>query len=356
MSAKIENFLNRIWYPQNSRKPIYYYFICILLLPFSLIYSGVIAIRRMIYRYIVPLFRRRDNTGPSIPVCVVGNITVGGTGKTPFVIALVQYLREKGYRPGVISRGYGRKSSDNKVIIVQEHPIANVVGEEPLLIYQKTKCPVVIGRRRNACVEMLRKQFPEVNVIISDDGLQHYALHRDVEIILLDAQRGLGNGFCLPAGPLREPVSRIGQSDFVIFKQTDSINYPALPVVKSYNMQFTGRYLVNLRDPNQTMLLADLHGRLMRGITGIANPHSFFARLKSFGIQLQEEIFPDHYYFKASDFVFKNALPIVMTEKDALKCTDILRTLPKLECWCMPIEAELPQAFFDQLLRKIQNG
>lgn len=296
--------MNNIWYKKSL--------IAHFLFPISLIYQLIISIR--FYLYKIKFFKTyRIN----IPVIIVGNITVGGTGKTPLVIALVNELKKRGFKPGIISRGYGGKS---KVWpqSVNENSDPILVGDEAVLMAKKTGVPVVVGPKR---FQDALKLLDLCNVIISDDGLQHYALARDIEIAVIDGTRGLGNGFCLPAGPLRESKNRLKTVDFVVVNSMNS-GVPqsrALSQAKSeHTMHFVIDDIINI---NSTEKLSESQINKIIAIAGIGNPERFFNSLREKEIAFTSKIFPDHHYFKKTDFdfVLSNEI-IMMTEKDAVKC------------------------------------
>jgi tetraacyldisaccharide 4'-kinase len=278
------------------------------------------------------------------PVIVVGNITVGGTGKTPLVIALVKYLQSKGFKPGVISRGYGG---------VAEYPCqltaktqAGECGDEPLLIYKRCACPVVVSPLRLQAAEYLL-QHNDVDIIISDDGLQHYALPRDLEIVVIDGQRGLGNGLCLPVGPLREPAGRLKSVDFVLVNgEAGKIFDP-----RQLSMQLKVENMVPL-EPTKNHRGLPSHSKV-NAVAAIGNPQRFYSTLEQQGYHLVPQPFPDHYLYQEGDLVFANGLPVVMTEKDAIKCDSFLSLD---QHWYLPVNAILPDEFwrsFHQAVKKI---
>lgn len=277
-----------------------------------------------------------------VPIIVVGNITVGGTGKTPLVIWLIEQLREAGYHPGVVSRGFGGKQT--AVHLVQAQDSASEVGDEPLLIVQRTAVPLVIGRQRNAAIAHLLAQT-DCNLVIADDGLQHYRMQRDLEIAVLDGARRFGNGYCLPAGPLREPPQRLQECDFVVTNGTAKSG--------EYAMQMQGSKLLALAGSKQQSLSV-LNGQTVHAVTGIGNPARFFTSLKQAGLSLIEHAFPDHHAFAASDLNFADDLSILMTEKDAVKCRDFPAGIIN-KAWYLPIEAHLEAAFAAQLLQRLKE-
>jgi tetraacyldisaccharide 4'-kinase len=290
-----------------SRKGLLNY----LLLPLSWLFGAVVATRRWLYRR-----GWRPAGHPGVPVLVVGNLGAGGSGKTPFVIWLVTWLRGQGYRPGVVSRGYGRQ--DRGVRRVTAQSTAAEVGDEPLLIQQATGAPVAVGASRLAAARLLLAGEPGVDVIVSDDGLQHYALARNLELVLADGVAGFGNGWLLPAGPLREPRARLAEADALIVTERDgAASLPAgkLPV---FAVRLSPAGFVNLRDGHRRDALAAPATGEIEAVTGIARPEQFFALLARLGVRHRPRPFPDHHAFTAADMDAGAA--VVMTAKDAVKC------------------------------------
>ncbi len=331
----LEKFFLRTWQQRG-------FFAC-LLWPLSLLYQSLTFTRRwaFVHGY---LQRSRLPT----PVVVVGNIFVGGTGKTPFTIWLVQALQKAGWRPGVISRGHGGSDGQaDKPMVVLPTSSATQVGDEPLLMAQRCACPVVVGRNRVAAGQALLAAYPEVNIVISDDGLQHYALARDVEIMLFD-QRGVGNAWLLPAGPLRESVAR--RADFVVLNNTTAV--PRLvfstPV---FQMQLQGREAVSLAEPARSVMLTSFQGRGLAA-AGIGHPARFFAMLHDAGLEFEAMPLPDHYAFSVNPFAQADAEWILITEKDAVKCRQIpgLQNDPRV--WVVPVSAQLDAVLLQQIVEK----
>jgi tetraacyldisaccharide 4'-kinase len=265
-----------------------------------------------------------------VPVAVVGNIAVGGTGKTPFVIWLVERLREWGWRPGVVSRGYGgRARSWPQAVHADSDPA--LVGDEPVLIASRAGCPVAVGPDRLAAARRLL-DAGAVDIIVSDDGLQHYKLWRDLEIVVVDASRGLGNGDLLPAGPLREPASRLGEVQLVV---ANGSGWTA-PQGRQVTMRL---YALEARavQGGAVRPIAEFSGQTVHAVAGIGNPARFFSMLSQQGIRLIMHPFPDHHPFVRSDLEFGDGLPVLMTEKDAVKC----RGFGDGNRWVVPVEAQL---------------
>jgi tetraacyldisaccharide 4'-kinase len=322
-----------------------------LLWPLSLLFRLIGALRRGLYAAGALRSKRLP-----VPVIVVGNIFVGGTGKTPLTIWLVQMLRHAGYGPGVISRGYAAPSADGKSSVqhVTETSLALDVGDEPLLIAMHGQCPVVVGRDRVAAAEALLQAHPEVNLILSDDGLQHYRLQRDIEIMLFDS-RGVGNGWLLPAGPLREPASR--RRDFTI---VNAALIPSSMPAASIRMQLAGEHAVQLADPAQPRSLADLRDPVLRlaAAAGIGNPQRFFSMLSDAGLVFDALALPDHYDFSDNPFAALTADLILITEKDAVKCRQIQTIKHDPRIWVVPVMAQIDPALshqIHQILEKLRG-
>jgi len=301
-----------------------------LLRPLSRLHQVVLHARRQLFRW-----GWRSTYRSPVPVVVVGNISVGGTGKTPVVSALVAGMLARGLRVGVVSRGYGaRPGHFPRRVRPDSH--WHDCGDEPLMIVRKTDCPLVVSpRRADAVRELLQWRAPDL--VISDDGLQHLALERDFEVVLLDAALGVGNGQLLPAGPLREPPTRLQSCDWIL--QRDS----AIPE-QHFRYQVDG--LVNIRT-GETRAIKTFAGQCVQAIAGIANPAAFFASLRSLGMQVRERPYPDHYAFGAADFNGLQDLPIIMTEKDAVKCEAFVES----NAWFLKITAILPQELLEQVAR-----
>ncbi|TGD73605.1 tetraacyldisaccharide 4'-kinase [Mangrovimicrobium sediminis] len=263
------------------------------------------------------------------PVVVVGNITVGGTGKTPVVIALVEALQARGLRPGVVSRGYGVHVK-GAPFGVDAGTDAASCGDEALLIARRSGAPMVVHPDRSAAVRALLAQHP-VDVIVADDGLQHYALGRDFEIVLIDAVRGLGNGFCLPAGPLREPPARLRSVDRVLYRGSDD---------SESGVRYQPRSWVNLHTQECLPPDAFAAGEPVLAIAGIGQPAQFFATLDTLGVCYTPQVFPDHHAYTAADFTALPDKPILMTEKDAVKCA----AFAGAQAWYLQIDARLPES------------
>ena len=314
----------------------------VLLLPVSLLFGVVVALRRGLYRLgFLPV------TKLPVPVIIVGNIGVGGTGKTPLVIALCRLLREQGFTPGIVSRGYRGKSRLPRAVTRESEPAE--AGDEPVLLAIKAACPVWVGPDRVAAGQALLATHPEVNVLISDDGLQHYRLARDIEIVVVDAARWFGNGQLLPAGPLREPAWRLQTVDAVVINGW----LPGAPLKRSeFTMQLAGDLLYNLRNPELKARPEVFAGQTVRAVAGIGHPERFFKQLKKLGMAIRPHPFPDHHAFTPRDMDFPETDAIVMTEKDAVKCVDFVGD----NAWALPVEAKLDANFGAAIMEKLRNA
>ncbi len=277
------------------------------------------------------LQRQSSKTPLALPVIVVGNITVGGSGKTPLVIWLVERLREWGWQPGIVSRGYGGRAQ-KKPLRVTDTTSAIECGDEPLLMARRLGCPVVVCPDRVAAVRALTRQGT-VDIVVSDDGLQHYRLPRDLEIAVIDGVRGLGNGCRLPAGPLRESPQRLSTVDLMVVNG-GSWKPPLASV--PLTMRLSGPMAHSLQS-GQVRALGDFSGQTVHALAGIGHPVRFFSMLSQLGIKLVVHPFPDHHAFRAEDLVFGDDHPVLMTEKDAVKC----RAFADARLWSVPVSAEI---------------
>lgn len=328
--------LNQFWYSDSvSLWP---------LVPLSIIYNGIAKLRRKWY------LRFKTATKSMVPVIVVGNITVGGTGKTPLVIHIVEYLIEQGWQPGIISRGYKGKHRKPTSVNMKSDP--RIVGDEAVLLAKHLECPMVVGKNRTKALKKLLKENPAIDVVVSDDGLQHYALERHIEIAVIDAQRRFGNGYCLPVGPLREPESRLSTVDLVIENTGAFYEASQKPIQKNmHTMRYIPGKLYNAFQPSFDEPLTAFSGRRVHAIAGIGNPDRFFQLLTSYGLIVIKHVFPDHHRFTAKDVYFRDEFPVIMTEKDAVKCTKFF----DLRHWVLPIKAEA-DALFDAKLLTLLEG
>ena len=319
-------------------KPLEYYWyhsnvLMWFLLPLSWLYCLITIVRKKLYQSkLIKSYRSQ------VPIVVVGNIVVGGSGKTPLLIALCEHIKQRGFNPGVVSRGYGGNVVGVKQ--VQAIDTASLVGDEPLMISLRTDVPVVVGADRVAAVDSLLENN-HCDIVLSDDGLQHYRMKRDVEFAVLDAKRKYGNGFCLPAGPLRERISRLDEVDAVIFNggDADALGY-------SYELEIIG--LTNLHT-DEIKPLSALKGDAVHAVAGIGHPARFFDQLRKNNINVTEHAFPDHHHYQQDDFSGWNHDCIIMTEKDAVKCRDF----DLHNAWVLLVEAKMSKALetrVDELL------
>lgn len=329
--SPVRSLFERIWY---RRDPLSW-LLRIPLLPLSALFCLLVFIRRTGYRHALV-----HGSRVAVPVIVVGNITVGGTGKTPLVIALVEWLQRQGVRPAVISRGYGRESGEGSVLVTPEMDAA-VAGDEPLLISREGGVAVYVGVDRVAAAERALADGG-CDLLVLDDGLQHYRLQRDIEIIVVDGERQFGNGLCLPAGPLREPRSRLEEVDAV--------------VVNGGNMHLQPQPLYRLGQPEQQQPLESLAGETVHAVAGIGNPQRFFAMLEGAGVKVVPHPFPDHHQYNGEDFQLLAAgeLPLVMTEKDAVKCTPAMVGEERI-VWVVPVKAQLDSDLEQRLKTKLER-
>lgn len=315
------------------------------LAPLAAIFGVAAALRRALYRHRLLATERLP-----VPVVVVGNIAVGGTGKTPLVAALAAALAARGFHPGCVSRGYGRRERPGAPAALRVGPgaTADDVGDEPLLLARRG-IPVAVGRDRVAAARLLLAGTPACDVVIADDGLQHYRLGRDVEIAVVDGERGLGNGWLLPAGPLREPAARLATVDAVVVQGAVG-PCSSLPG-HTYPMTLAAGPLRRVDGAAGHADAATL-GRRVRAVAGIGNPSRFFAALRALGFDPLGHPFPDHHRFVAADLAFGDGLPVVMTEKDAVKCS----TFATDRCWYLPVEARLDPALVTRVEERLRGS
>lgn len=309
--------------------------------PLSLVFGALAALRRATYRR---GWRRVERL--AVPVIVVGNITVGGAGKTPFVAALADELRGRGWQPGIVSRGYGRRADGVREVVPGAD--AAEVGDEPLIL-AATGVPVVVGRDRAAAGRALLAAHPSCDVILCDDGLQHYRLARDVEIAIVDASRGVGNGLLLPAGPLREPESRLDTVDAVVRLVSGDVSRASTGDGAATFTTHVPQPWRNLADPVRVADTTAWSGPTVHAIAGIAHPQRFFALLRAQGIAAVEHPFADHHDYVAGDLDFEGATAILMTQKDAVKCGRFADG----RFWFLPVRATVDAALVDLVLEKI---
>lgn len=336
----------------------------IFLLPVSWLFGALAAVRRFLYRSGVFKSVRLP-----VPVVVVGNINVGGAGKTPLTLALARQLIEHGFHPLIVSRGYGGNAQQPQRVV--QDSTAAQVGDEPLLMARRGLCPVWVGRDRAAAAQLALAQHPECNVILCDDGLQHYRLRRDVEIVVVDGVRGFGNGWLLPAGMLREPIRRLQTVDAVVVNggtrgyefirtsparakiEGESVRINSHPQADAhppaFSMQLSGKQFVNLLNPQKTAQAADFKGLRLHAVAGIGNPQRYFDHLTSLGLPFTPHAFPDHHPYVAADLAFAECDALLLTEKDAVKCASFADAI----FWVLRVEAQIEPALIELILRKL---
>ncbi len=325
----MKDWLERIWYRSEPPPRV--------LRPLAALYGRIADARA----------RRQHASAQSlpVPVIVVGNIAVGGTGKTPCVLWLVQCLRELGYTPGVISRGYGGSGPFPR--LVRADDTAAICGDEPLLLVQRTAVPLAVAPDRLTAARLLLSQQPQVDVLICDDGLQHYRLARDLEFCVIDGARGYGNGWRLPAGPLREPPSRTQRVSRVLVNGADATSYG----VNALRFDLRLDDAVNLSTGEQRPLSAFVDAPLY-AIAGIGNPQRFFNALREHGLDIQAQAFEDHHVYSAADLVRTDDAVLLMTEKDAVKCRQF--ALPNL--WAVPTTLHFDEAVEMRMRQYLQQA
>ena len=319
--------LERHWYRLTP--------VSLLLLPLSLVFCALVQLRRALYRLGV----LRHAQLP-VPVIVVGNITVGGTGKTPLVIWLADFLRQAGYRPGIITRGY-RGQNRTWPLIVTPQTAAVQAGDEAVLLARRSGCPVLAGPDRVAAAR--QHAAHGCDVIVSDDGLQHYRLGRDLEIAVIDGMRRFGNRLCLPAGPLREPLARLKSVSLRV------ANGPAQAGELGMLLVPAGFY--SLANPDRRVSADLFHGGPVHAVAGIGNPERFFSSLRDLGLEVLPHPFPDHHVFRAEELEFGDSRPVILTEKDAVKCEAFGRP----NHWVLAVTAR-PDGRLGESVLKLLNG
>ena len=327
LRSQIAHKLEQAWYERNGLTQV--------MRPLSWVFLTLVVLRRFLYR--VKILKQIKLP---VPVIVVGNISVGGTGKTPLVIWIANYLKQAGYKPGIISRGYGGKA---RTWPQQVRPDADpiMVGDEAVVISRRTNCPMAVGPDRIADGQALLK-YANVDVIISDDGLQHYALDRSVEIAVIDGIRRFGNGFCLPAGPLRELRSRLEEVDCRVTNGVAAQGEIA--------MRYQADKAINLIS-GEVRQISEFKNLPVNAVAGIGNPDRFFNFIRTNGIRINTRAFPDHHLFTITDINFPENEILFMTEKDAVKCQRFARE----NWWYIPVDAVLPDDLGVHLLHLLEE-
>ena len=328
MTSITQEMIETAWRRKNA---LFY----LVLTPLSWLFGLLTSIRRFAYKegffksYALP-----------VPVIMVGNINVGGSGKTPVVMWLIDQLTKNGYRPAVISRGYG--GSVKVPTSVNAGTPASLVGDEPVLIKNRYDCPVWVGANRVEVATALLSAHPECNVIISDDGLQHYRLKRDIEIAVVDAEYSQKYARLLPAGQLREPLSRLNSVDAIVCNGQKSDE-------AFYQMQLVGELFYNLANAETHAVAADFKHKAIKAMAGIGKPARFFEHLRQLGLTFVSVSFDDHYAFCAEDLAKIDCDVLVMTEKDAVKC----KPFAQARHWVLPVEASIDAALLPLILKKL---
>ncbi len=335
-----------------------------LLLPLSWLFRVVSGLRR---GYLQSRYQGQSFTAP---VVIVGNISVGGSGKTPLIVALVKALKQRGFKPGVVSRGYGGKAVSYPLMVTAQTAVAES-GDEPLLIAQLAQCPMVVGADRRAAVSYLLSHH-DCDVVLSDDGLQHYRLHRDIEIVVIDGQRGFGNGRCLPAGPLREGPERLAQADFVVMNGSPSMA-PDLGDISSQQMHIAPRRMTHLGSGEsqpieqwvqehfltelllKEHLLTDQSVKRVHAVAAIGNPQRFANTLEQLGLDVELHGHDDHQALTTADLAFEDNLPVIITAKDGVKLVADDNSAIADNIWVLEIEAEIDNHFIDRLAAQLQS-
>jgi len=311
----------------------------------------VLAPLEFLFRFLARLRRRRLEARayqPQLPLLILGNISVGGTGKTPLIIALVKFLQSQGYKPAVISRAYLSAAAKSKSVHrVTEGDGYAAVGDEPLEIYSRTQCPVFVGGDRVALVKHIEQQG-DCDLILSDDGLQDYRLGRSVEVVVVDGQRAWGNGHCLPLGPLREPPKRVDEADLILVNG----GHFELSAEHAYTAKIVTSRLLNLRSGEELALRDIQRLQPFVAIAGLGNPEKFFHSLVAHGAVFERKAFPDHYPIQERDLQEFTSKQVVMTGKDAVKC----REFAKDNYWMLEVELVPEAGFFEQVLTLLHRS
>lgn len=322
--------LQQLWYGRST--------LSLLLAPFATLFCALVSMRRAAYRS-----GFKKSWRAPVPIIVVGNINIGGVGKTPLVVWLVRHLQAQGYRPAVVSRGYGGQAKQWPQQVRADSDVT-MVGDEAVVIARQTKVPMAVAPDRVAATQSLLKHA-DVDIVISDDGLQHYPMQRDLEIVVVDGERRFGNGWCFPAGPLREPESRLRSVDLIVNNGTSMRGEFAM-------MRRLGK-AYSLLDEDQSVELETFKGQTVHAVAGIGYPERFFRQLSGLGLNIQRHAFADHHRYRAEDLQFDDDAPVLMTSKDAVKC----QTFADPRLWFVDLELELDPVFETRLQTELaQRG
>jgi len=327
MNSFLQDLVLQAW----QKKNVLFYLV---LVPLSWLFALLVSLRHGLYKCGI-----LKSYALSVPTVVVGNINLGGSGKTPVVIWLIEQLKQKGFKPGVISRGYG--ANVEVPMSVTTSSFASKVGDEPLLIAKRCLCPVFVGKNRVSAGQMLLNSHPECNVIISDDGLQHYRLKRDVEIAVVNQMIYEGQ-WLLPAGPMRESVSRLNRVDAVVFNGKKNI-------ASEFEMHLVGAKFYNLLNPQLNATSAEFANKKIKAIAAIGNPERFFEHLRNLGLTFTGIGFDDHHAFSLHDLANLDCEVLIMTEKDAVKC----QAFAQAHYWVLPVEANIDLGLITLVLEKV---
>ena len=327
-TSGLQKWLENIWYEKAKGAWI--------LLPLTGLYCAISRVKRW--------KDTRNQVQIDCPIIIVGNISVGGTGKTPLTIYTVKLLQENRYKPAIITRGYGGKATSwpQRVTATTD---ASLAGDEAVLMASRTSVPVYAGADRVSSITKIL-EHTDCDVIVSDDGLQHYKMPRDIQIAVIDGKRQLGNGYCLPAGPLRERKKRLDSCDLIVVNGEEHKNYPSTWL----KMSLVGDRLINLKT-HEEQSLDQFSEKTVNAVTGIGNPQKFYKTLKQSDLKLICHDFPDHHNFKPNDLDFNNDYPVLMTEKDAVKC----KAFANENVWVLPVTAVLDRQFNQSLLDRIAS-
>ena len=332
MASRLRRWLEGVWYDGGSG--------ALLLTPLSALFGFVTSLRRAAYRV-----GMRTRYRASVPVVIVGNLSVGGTGKSPVVAALVDALQRRGLRVGILARGYGVELREPREVVAGAS--ASEVGDEPLMHALTTGARVVVSPDRAAGARLLESLG--VEVIVADDGLQHYGLERDLEIVVINASRGFGNGRLLPAGPLREPVTRLASVDYVIINGEASQQGNWVGRQGQLELRLFPAAMRRVDDPRQWRSLESFRDQRVHAVAAIGNPRRFFDLLRRSALDIEEHAFADHHAFLPGDLAFEDGAAILMTSKDAVKC----RPFAQERMWEVPVTARLSpddgRALIDQI-------
>lgn len=325
----LSQIIQRSWY-----QPIG--IVTVILLPVSVLFCVLATLRIWLYR--IGILRQ---TNLPVPVIVVGNISVGGTGKTPLVIGIAEHLKSLGYKPGIVSRGYGGNAQSwPQAVTAESSPVE--VGDEALLIANRCNCPMSVGPNRVQAAKKLLEDG-QCDIIISDDGLQHLALGRDIEVVVIDGERRFGNGFCLPAGPLRELPSRTNQVDLLVSNGNARTG--------EYEMQLVPDNFESVSPNDQKRSFSEFSNKQVHAVAGIGNNERFFKALEDMSLILKRHAFDDHYAYQVNDLNFNDDLPVIMTEKDAVKCFRYSND----NTWYLPVSIRLPDNFETQFIDLLKS-